>query len=87
MFTGRQQRSQPQQRPLSSWSETNLDTGHTIDHGYSDYEYEGNRSLTTPSHYKQAGMDVPLYVDTRAASDVISPLTSEDVQHGGFGML
>lgn len=92
MITGRQQqqqqqqqRSQSQQRPLSSWSETNLDTGHTIDHGYSNYEYEVNRSLATPGHYNQVNMEIPLYVDTRAPSDVTSPLTSEDVQHGGFG--
>ncbi|KAG6456142.1 hypothetical protein O3G_MSEX009544 [Manduca sexta] len=73
-------------RPMSSWQETNLDTGHTIDHGHSDYE--GDRPLLPPGHYEPSNVDMPLYVDTRPAGvEVTSPLTSEDIQHGGFGNL
>ncbi|XP_045486945.1 uncharacterized protein LOC110995367 isoform X5 [Pieris rapae] len=64
-------------RPLSFWQETNLDTGHTIDHGQ-DYEYESH-----PVHY---GQTEPLYVDTRPG-DITSPMTSEDMQHSAFGHL
>ncbi|XP_045517722.1 uncharacterized protein LOC123710075 isoform X3 [Pieris brassicae] len=64
-------------RPLSFWQETNLDTGHTIDHGQ-DYEYEGH-----PVHY---GQTEPLYVDTRPG-DITSPMTSEDMQNSAFGHL
>ncbi|XP_063832352.1 uncharacterized protein LOC135081544 isoform X5 [Ostrinia nubilalis] len=74
-------------RPQSSWQETNLDTGHTIDHGQSDYDYEMTGPLLPPGHYDH-NMETPLYVDTRAGGgDVISPLNSEDMQHGGFGNL
>ncbi|XP_047511084.1 uncharacterized protein LOC125053654 isoform X6 [Pieris napi] len=66
-----------QHRPLSYWQETNLDTGHTIDHGQ-DYEYESH-----PIHY---GQTEPLYVDTRPG-DITSPMTSEDMQHSAFGHL
>lgn len=71
-------------RPLSAWQETNLDTGHTTDHGQSDYDYDMTGPLP-PGHYEHvSNMDVPLYVDTRGATDIISPLTSEDMQNGGF---
>ncbi|XP_013139591.1 PREDICTED: uncharacterized protein LOC106104179 isoform X6 [Papilio polytes] len=33
-------------RPITCWQETNLDTGHTIDHGQSEYEWA--RSLRAP---------------------------------------
>ncbi|CAF4920521.1 unnamed protein product [Pieris macdunnoughi] len=66
-----------QHRPLSYWQETNLDTGHTIDHGQ-DYEYDSH-----PIHY---GQTEPLYVDTRPG-DITSPMTSEDMQHSAFGHL
>ncbi|KAL0819000.1 hypothetical protein ABMA28_008287 [Loxostege sticticalis] len=75
-------------RPHSSWQETNLDTGHTIDHGNADYDYEMTGPLLPPGHYEPNNMETPLYVDTRAGgADVTSPLTSEDMQHGGFGNL
>lgn len=79
VFTGKR-------RPQSSWQETNLDTGHTIDHGQSDYDYEMTGQLLPPGHYDPNNMEMPLYVDTRAGgADIISPLTSEDMQQGGFG--
>ncbi|XP_052753981.1 uncharacterized protein LOC113520434 isoform X5 [Galleria mellonella] len=75
-------------RPISSWQETNLDTGHTIDHGQSDYDYDISRDLLPPGHYEPSNMDTPLYVDTRtSAPDIASPLTSEEMQHSGFGNL
>ncbi|XP_059051959.1 uncharacterized protein LOC131846625 isoform X2 [Achroia grisella] len=75
-------------RPISSWQETNLDTGHTIDHGQADYDYDMSRELLPPGHYEQANMDTPLYVDTRtSAADITSPLTSEEMQQSGFGNL
>lgn len=71
---------------MSSWQETNLDTGHTIDHGQSDYDYEMNGVLLPPGHYEPTNMETPLYVDTRpSAPDVTSPLTSEEMQHTAFG--
>ncbi|KPJ10751.1 hypothetical protein RR48_07757 [Papilio machaon] len=33
-------------RPITCWQETNLDTGHTIDHGQSEYDWA--RTLRTP---------------------------------------
>ncbi|XP_075984409.1 pleckstrin homology domain-containing family A member kramer isoform X5 [Anticarsia gemmatalis] len=74
-------------RPMSSWQETNLDTGHTIDHGHSDYDYDIG-PLLPPGHYEPTNMETPLYVDTRGpGNDVTSPLNSEDLQHSGFGNL
>ncbi|KAM3961196.1 pleckstrin homology domain-containing family A member kramer isoform 2-T2 [Aphomia sociella] len=74
-------------RPISFWQETNLDTGHTIDHGQSEYDYDMPRDLIPPGHYEPSNMETPLYVDTRpSAPDVTSPLTSEDL-HSGFGNL
>ncbi|XP_068619853.1 uncharacterized protein kmr isoform X3 [Battus philenor] len=72
-------------RSTSSWQETNLDTGHTVEHGQSDYEYEmsGPRDPGPRSH-----VNVPLYVDTRGTNaDVTSPLTSEDMQYTAFSNL
>lgn len=70
-------------RPTSSWQETNLDTGLTIDHGDTHYEYELANKVLPPGHYESVE---PLYVDTRAgANDVTSPLNSEDMQHSAFG--
>ncbi|KAJ0172217.1 hypothetical protein K1T71_012190 [Dendrolimus kikuchii] len=70
-------------RPMSSWQETNLDTGHTIDHGHTDYDYEMPSSIHPPGHY-QSNVETPLYVDTRPPGvEVTSPLTSEEI-HGGF---
>ncbi|XP_026332375.1 uncharacterized protein LOC113239531 isoform X2 [Hyposmocoma kahamanoa] len=72
-------------RLTSSWQETNLDTGLTIDHGESHYEYELASQVLPPGHYQSVE---PLYVDTRAGSnDVTSPLNSEDMQHSAFGNL
>ncbi|CAG4966065.1 unnamed protein product [Parnassius apollo] len=74
-------------RSTTSWQETNLDTGHTTDHGQSDYDYE-TTSLVPPGHYERSHVDVPLYVDTRGpGADVTSPLTSEDMQHNAFSNL
>ncbi|XP_061379969.1 uncharacterized protein LOC116774077 isoform X8 [Danaus plexippus] len=74
-------------RPMSSWQETNLDTGHTIDHGHSDYDYEPSAPLQPPGHYGQS-METPLYVDTRSPGmDVASPINSEDMHHTAFGNL
>ncbi|XP_045504459.1 uncharacterized protein LOC123701080 isoform X2 [Colias croceus] len=70
-------------RPTSYWQETNLDTGHTIDHGQ-DYDYESQ--ILPPGHYGQSNVE-PLYVDTRGPGDVTSPMTSEDMQHSAFGNL
>lgn len=71
-------------RPMSSWQETNLDTGHTIDHGHSDYDYDVG-PLMPPGHYDHSNVETPLYVDTRGpGADVTSPLNSEDLQHAGF---
>lgn len=40
----------------------------------------------SPNHYEQNNMDTPLYVDTRGGgNDVMSPMTSEEMQNGGFG--
>ncbi|CAG9567974.1 unnamed protein product [Danaus chrysippus] len=78
--------SNGKRRPMSSWQETNLDTGHTIDHGHSDYDYEPSAPLQ-PGHYGQS-METPLYVDTRSPGmDVASPINSEDMQHTAFGNL
>lgn len=69
---------------MSSWQETNLDTGHTIDHGHSDYDYDVG-PLMPPGHYDHSNVETPLYVDTRGpGADVTSPLNSEDLQHAGF---
>ncbi|CAH1636063.1 unnamed protein product [Spodoptera littoralis] len=74
-------------RPMSSWQETNLDTGHTIDHGHSDYDYDVG-PLMPPGHYDHSNVETPLYVDTRGpGADVTSPLNSEDLQHAGFSNL
>ncbi|XP_026735344.1 uncharacterized protein LOC113499176 isoform X6 [Trichoplusia ni] len=74
-------------RPMSSWQETNLDTGHTIDHGHSDYDYDVG-PLMPPGHYEPSNVETPLYVDTRGpGADVTSPLNSEDLQHAGFSNL
>ncbi|KAI5633403.1 PH domain-containing protein [Phthorimaea operculella] len=87
---------QQQRRPQSSWQETNLDTGLTIDHNQPDY-YETPSQLQAPGHYPPGhyapghyppDMETPLYVDTRGTgSDVTSPLNSEDLQHSGFANL
>ncbi|CAH2054449.1 unnamed protein product, partial [Iphiclides podalirius] len=74
-------------RPTSSWQETNLDTGHTVDHGQSELEYEGGAALRAPGHYERRPVAVPLYVDTRGASDLTSPITSEELQHNAFSNL
>ncbi|XP_072933374.1 uncharacterized protein kmr isoform X3 [Epargyreus clarus] len=75
-------------RPTSSWQETNLDTGHTIDHGYSEYDYDITGQVLPPGHYGQTNVETPLYVDTRpTGNDITSPLTSEDLQHSAFGNL
>lgn len=72
-------------RLISSWQETNLDTGHTTDHGNSDYDYEMS-GVMSPNHYGQSNMETPLYVDTRGGgNDVMSPMTSEEMQNSGFG--
>ncbi|XP_049884931.1 uncharacterized protein LOC126379948 isoform X3 [Pectinophora gossypiella] len=72
-------------RPTSSWQETNLDTGLTIDHGHSEY-YEMPGQVLPPGHYNN--METPLYVDTRVTStDITSPITSEDMQHSSFANL
>ncbi|XP_041982979.1 uncharacterized protein LOC121736018 isoform X4 [Aricia agestis] len=69
-------------RSFSSWSETNLDTGHTIDHGQLDYDYAPSQT------YEHTSVSTPLYVDTRAPPiDVTSPLSSEDMHHTVFGNL
>ncbi|XP_045779532.1 uncharacterized protein LOC123877067 isoform X5 [Maniola jurtina] len=74
-------------RPMSSWQETNLDTGHTIDHGHSEYDYDMTGPVMPPGHYGQS-VETPLYVDTRTPGmDVASPLNSEDMQHTAFGNL
>ncbi|CAB3238428.1 unnamed protein product [Arctia plantaginis] len=74
-------------RPLSSWQETNLDTGHTIDHGQSDYDYRVG-PLLPPGHYEPINVGTPLYVDTRVpGNDVTSPLGSEDLLQTGFSNL
>ncbi|XP_073959577.1 pleckstrin homology domain-containing family A member kramer isoform X6 [Choristoneura fumiferana] len=74
-------------RLMSSWQETNLDTGHTTDHGNSDYDYEMS-GVMSPNHYGQSNMETPLYVDTRGGgNDVMSPMTSEEMQNGGFANL
>ncbi|XP_052744229.1 uncharacterized protein LOC112054339 isoform X5 [Bicyclus anynana] len=74
-------------RPMSSWQETNLDTGHTIDHGQSDYDYDSQGPVMPPGHYPPS-VETPLYVDTRAPGmDVASPINSEDMQHTAFGNL
>lgn len=71
-------------RPISSWQETNLDTGNTIDHGQSDYDYHIG-PLLPPGHYEPVNVGTPLYVDTRVpGSDVTSPLDSEDLLQTGF---
>ncbi|XP_053615905.1 uncharacterized protein kmr isoform X5 [Plodia interpunctella] len=76
-----------QRRPSSIWQETNLDTGHTIEHGQGDYDYDIN-GLVPPGHYEHTNVETPLYVDTRpSAPDLTSPMTSEDMQHGGFANL
>ncbi|XP_069361835.1 uncharacterized protein kmr isoform X5 [Maniola hyperantus] len=73
--------------PMSSWQETNLDTGHTIDHGHSEYDYDMTGPVMPPGHYGPS-VETPLYVDTRAPGmDVASPLNSEDMQHTAFGNL
>ncbi|XP_063375512.1 uncharacterized protein LOC134663083 isoform X5 [Cydia amplana] len=75
-------------RPTSSWQETNLDTGHTTDHGNSDYDYDMGNVVMSPGNYESSNMDVPLYVDTRGGgNDVMSPMTSEEMQNGGFANL
>ncbi|XP_048007215.1 uncharacterized protein LOC125242419 isoform X6 [Leguminivora glycinivorella] len=75
-------------RPTSSWQETNLDTGHTTDHGNSDYDYDMGSGVMSPGNYESSNMDVPLYVDTRGGgNDVMSPMTSEEMQNGGFANL
>ncbi|XP_037867847.1 uncharacterized protein LOC101738815 isoform X5 [Bombyx mori] len=71
-------------RSMSSWQETNLDTGHTIDHGHSDYEYES--PLLPPGYYDPNHVVTPLYVDTGVPTlDVTSP--QNDDMHGGFANL
>ncbi|CAH0731873.1 unnamed protein product, partial [Brenthis ino] len=67
-------------RPTTSWQETNLDTGHTIDHGQSEYFDDP----LPPGHYGRS-METPLYVDTRTMD--VTPINSEDMQNSGFGNL
>ncbi|CAK1545581.1 unnamed protein product [Leptosia nina] len=69
--------------PTSYWQETNLDTGHTIDHSR-DYDYESQ--LLPSGHYGHSSVE-PLYVDTRGPGDITSPMNSEDMQHSAFGNL
>ncbi|CAH2095346.1 unnamed protein product [Euphydryas editha] len=74
--------------PTTSWQETNLDTGHTIDHGQSDYDYDMSGPILPPGHYSHSNVETPLYVDTRTPGmDVASPINSEDMQHSAFGNL
>lgn len=70
----------------SSWQETNLDTGRTVDHGQPDYDYEMSGPVLPPGHYGHSNVETPLYVDTRTPGmDVASPINSEDMQHTAFG--
>lgn len=70
----------------SSWQETNLDTGHTTEHGQSDYEYDST-PVCPPGHTPQ--LNTPLYVDTQesgvADMSVMSPMTSEDMHNSVIG--
>ncbi|XP_026497286.2 uncharacterized protein Kmr isoform X6 [Vanessa tameamea] len=78
----------PGRNPTTCWQETNLDTGHTVDHGQSDYDYETGTPVFPPGHYGQSNVETPLYVDTRTPGmDVASPINSEDMQHTAFGNL
>ncbi|XP_050672404.1 uncharacterized protein LOC126970504 isoform X4 [Leptidea sinapis] len=71
-----------QQGVTTNWQETNLDTGHTKDHGH-HYDYDSQ--ILRPGHY---GQNVePLYVDTRSPNDVTSPMSSQDMQHSAFSNL